>query len=120
VLLVNLGQTSVFASVTSVSVVIVYLAYLFVTVPLLWHRIRGNRAHTPDAAYFTLGRWGLPVNVVAVVFGVFMLVNVGWPRQAVYDPDGSSVLLQWSAPLSVVVVVLLGLLAYRVMRRQRG
>jgi urea carboxylase system permease len=119
VLLINLGQTSVFASVTSVSVVIVYLAYLFVTVPLLWQRLRRNPSHVPDPAYFTLGRWGLPVNVVAVVFGVFMLVNVGWPRQEVFDPDGHSWVLQYAGPLSVVVVVALGLVAYRVMRRQR-
>ena len=90
VLLINLGQTSVFTSVTSISVVIVYLAYLFVTVPRLWHRLRRSARHEADPAYFSLGRWGLPVNIVAVVFGVFLLVNIGWPRQGVYDPDGSS------------------------------
>jgi urea carboxylase system permease len=120
VLLINLGQTSVFATVTSVSVVIVYLAYLFVTVPLLWHRIRRNPAHVPNAAYFTLGRWGLPVNIVAVVFGVFLLVNVGWPRATVYDPSGQSWVLHYSAPLAVVFAVGLGLLAYKVMKRQRA
>jgi urea carboxylase system permease len=120
VLLINLGQTSVFATVTSVSVVIVYLAYLFVTIPLLVHRLRRNGAHTPDPAYFTLGRWGLPVNVVAVVFGVLMLVNVGWPRAEVYDLDGRGWVFQWAAPLSVVVIIGLGLLAYRVMQRQRA
>jgi urea carboxylase system permease len=119
VLLINLGQTSVFATVTSVSVVIVYLAYLFVTIPRLWHRFRHNQAHSPDAAYFTLGHWGLPVNIVAVVFGVFLLVDVGWPRAAVYDPAGQGWVLRYSAPLSVVVAVGLGLLAYRVMQRQQ-
>jgi urea carboxylase system permease len=118
VLLINLGQTSVFTSVTSISVVIVYLAYLFVTVPRLWHRLRRSTRHAADPAHFSLGRWGLPVNIVAVVFGVFLLVNIGWPRQAVYDPDGSSALLQYSAPLAVVVIVALGLVAYAVMRRQ--
>jgi urea carboxylase system permease len=120
VLLINLGQTSVFATVTSVSVVIVYLAYLFVTIPLLWHRIRRNPVHTPEPAYFTLGRWGLPVNIIAVVFGLFLLINVGWPRASVYDPAGQGWVLQYSAPLSVVVAVGLGFAAYRVMRRQRA
>jgi hypothetical protein len=41
VLLIDIGQASVFATVT-VFVVIVYLAYLFVTVPRLWHRSRGQ------------------------------------------------------------------------------
>jgi urea carboxylase system permease len=120
VLLVNLGQTSVFAAVTSVSVVIVYLAYLFVTVPLLVHRLRRNPAHAPDPAYFTLGRWGLPVNAVAVLFGAFQLVNVGWPRPEVYDLDARGWYFRWAALLSVAVVVGLGLVAYRVMQRQRS
>jgi amino acid transporter len=95
VLLINLGQTSVFATVTAISVVVVYLAYLFVTIPLLVQRLRRNPAHIPDSAYFTLGRWGLPVNVVAVLFGVFMLVNIGWPRAAIYDLDGRGRYFQW-------------------------
>ena len=100
--------------------VIVYLAYLFVTIPMLWHRIRRNPAHAPESANFTLGRWGLPVNIVAVVFGIFLLINVGWPRAAVYDPAGQSWVLQYSAPLSVVVAIGLGIGAYAIMRRQRA
>ena len=118
VLLINLGQTSVFTSITSISVVIVYLAYLFVTVPRLWRRLRRSSRHEADPAHFSLGRWGLPVNVIAVVFEVFLLVNIGWPRPAVYDPDGSSAVLQYPAPLAVAVVIVLGLVADAVMRRQ--
>lgn len=118
VLLINLGQSSVFASVTSISVVIVYLAYLFVTVPRLWHRLRGTGEHDAEPGHFSLGRWGLPVNVVAVLFGLFLLVNVGWPRAAVYDPDGTGWWLQYSALIAVGVIVAVGAVAYRVTRRQ--
>jgi hypothetical protein len=45
---------------------------------------------------------------------------VGWPRASVYDPAGQGWVLQYSAPLSVVVAVGLGFAAYRVMRRQRA
>jgi urea carboxylase system permease len=120
VLLVNLGQTSVFATVSAVSVVVVYLAYLFVTVPLLVQRLRRNPAHAPDPACFTLGRWGLPVNVLAVVFGVFLLVNIAWPRAAIYDLDGRGWYFRWSAVLAIVVIIGLGLVAYRVLQRQRA
>jgi amino acid transporter len=120
VLLINLGQTSVFATVTAISVVVVYLAYLFVTVPLLVQRLRRNPAHTPDPAYFSLGRWGLPVNAVAVLFGVFMLVNIGWPRAEIYDLDGRGWYFQWSAPLAILVIVVAGLVAYRFLPRNRS
>jgi len=120
VLLLNLGQSGVFASVTSVSVVIVYLAYLLVTVPLLWQRLRRHpELSVPQVGYFSLGRWGLPVNVVAVVFGVFLLVDVAWPRPEVYDPDGGHWYLQYSSLLITGGALVLGALAYTVMRRQQ-
>jgi len=106
--------------VTSVSVVIVYLAYLLVTVPLLWQRLRRHpELSVPQVGYFSLGRWGLPVNVVAVVFGVFLLVDVAWPRPEVYDPDGGHWYLQYSSLLITGGALVLGALAYTVMRRQQ-
>ena len=120
VLLLNLGQSGVFATVTSVSVVIVYLAYLFVTVPLLWHRLRRTPQHTaPEHTYFTLGRWGLPVNIVAVVFGLFLLIDVGWPREEVYDPDGGHWYLHYSSLLFTAVALGVGAIAYPLMKRQQ-
>ena len=90
VLLVNLGQSSVFAAIASVSVVIVYLAYLMVTVPALIHRLRGTSlSYGPPV--MDLGKWGIPVNLIAVVMGGLLVVNIGWPRQEVYNPAGDSV-----------------------------
>jgi urea carboxylase system permease len=123
VLLLNLGQTGVFASVTSVSVVIVYLAYTFVTVPLLYQRIKAGRhfAEPVDGpGYFTLGKWGLPVNIIAVLFGVLMLINIGWPRAEIYDPAGGHWVLQYSALLFVAGALILGGIAYAIMRNQQA
>jgi urea carboxylase system permease len=126
VLLLNLGQTGVFASITSVSVVIVYMAYLFVTVPLLVKRLRtGVRASSPYAApvagpgVFSLGRLGLPINVFAVVWGVAMVVNIGWPRKEIFDPAGGHWYLQYSAPLFVAGTVVVGFLAFKLAGSQQ-
>ncbi|MCA1822108.1 MAG: amino acid permease, partial [Pseudonocardia sp.] len=67
VLLINLGNPAAFAAVTSTSVVIVYLAYLLVTVPALRARLRRRRPVKRPGS-FSLGRWGLPVNLFAVVY----------------------------------------------------
>jgi hypothetical protein len=37
------------------------------------------------AGPFTLGRWGWPVNVVALAYGVFAIIDMIWPR-APQDP----------------------------------
>lgn len=59
------------------------------------------------------------MNVVAVLFGLFMLVDIGWPRAEIYDLDGRGWYFQRSALISMVVIIALGLVAYRVLQRQR-
>jgi urea carboxylase system permease len=114
VLLINLGNPAAFAAVTSTSVVIVYLAYLLVTVPALGARMR-RRLPLKQPGGFSLGRWGLPVNLLAVVYGVAMMVNIAWPRQAVYDPAGTSWVLQYLALLFVAVLVVVGATVHRLL-----
>ena len=111
VLLVNLGQAGVFAAITSVSVVIVYIAYLMVTVPALVHRIRGRRLDFGPGV-FSLGRWGILVNAIAVVMGAALMVNIAWPRQEVYDPDGTSWFLHYFAIIFTAGTLVVGGLAY--------
>jgi urea carboxylase system permease len=119
VLLVNLGQAGVFAAITSVSVVIVYLAYLMVTVPALVHRLRGTSlSYGPPM--MDLGKWGIPVNLTAVVMGAALCINIAWPRQEVYDPDGSSLVLQYFAAIFVVLTLIAGFFAYRVVKDREG
>lgn len=119
VLLINLGNPAAFAAVTSTSVVIVYLAYLLVTVPALRARLRRSMPSKRPGG-FSLGRWGLPVNLFAVVYGVAMMVNIAWPRQAVYDPAGTSWVLQYLALLFVAGLVVVGLVVHRTLRAQRA
>jgi urea carboxylase system permease len=115
VLLINLGNPAAFAAVTSTSVVIVYLAYLLVTGPALHARLR-RRPPIQRHGGFSLGRWGLPVNLFAVVYGVSMMINIAWPRQAVYDPAGTSWVLQYLALLFVAGMVVVGLIVHRMLR----
>ena len=52
---------------------------------LVKRRIRGTWPRPDHGPYFSLGRWGLLVNVFAVVYGAVIAVNIAWPRSAVYD-----------------------------------
>ncbi|WP_432501775.1 APC family permease [Kineococcus arenarius] len=123
VLLVNLGRAGVFTAVTSVAVVIVYLAYLLVTVPALVRRARGRRHPlAADGAQprtgFSLGRWGWPVNVVAVLFGALMVVNMAWPREEVYDPGGGHWYLRFFPQFFLLGTALAGTAFFLVRRRR--
>ncbi len=112
VLAINIGNAALFTTLTSVCIVMVYLAYLLVTVPQLLSRLRGDWnlvGVTMPAGLFSLGRWGLPVNILAVLYGAAMVINLSWPRPEVYDPSGDNGILLYSAPLMVAVVLLLGI-----------
>jgi urea carboxylase system permease len=113
---VNYGQAQLFTALTSVAVVIVYLAYLLVTVPMLIARRRGR--HETEPGQFSLGRWGTAVNTAAVCYGAFMVVNMGWPRASVYDPAGGHWYLQYFAILFCAVAGLVGLALYRTSRKE--
>ena len=57
----------------------IYLSYLIGNLALLRARLGGwPRAKAP----FSLGKWGLPINVLAIAWGGGMLVNMLWPRAA--------------------------------------
>jgi urea carboxylase system permease len=116
VLAVDIGDPSVFTALTSVCIVMLYLAYLMVTVPLLVRRLRGWPGPS-EPGRFSLGRFGLPVNIAAVAYGTLMVVNIGWPRASVYDIEGGHWYLKWFAVLFVGAVLLAGVAAFLAKRR---
>jgi urea carboxylase system permease len=107
ILLVNVGQPQIFTVVTSVAVVFIYAAYLTVTVPMLLRRFKGEwPGEGPGKGYFTLGKWGLPVNIIAVLWGTLMALNLVWPREELYGA------YPWGGVISVGLVGLGGFAYY--------
>ena len=57
----------------------IYLSYFLGNLAILRDRLRGwPRTKAP----FRLGRWGLVINIIGLVYGGAMLVNFAWPRAA--------------------------------------
>ena len=94
-LVLNVGNQRAFFVLTSVAIIMFYIAYMCVTGPLLIARLRGKWPTPEHGRYFNLGRWGLPVNLVAVIFQIGVMVNLAWPRVAVYG--GDHWYFQWGA-----------------------
>src|SRR5246127_4362009 len=86
-LVLNVGNQRAFFVLTSVAIIMFYIAYMCVTVPLLIARLRHKWPSPDHGPYFSLGRWGLPVNVLAVIFQTGVMINLAWPRAAVYGND---------------------------------
>ena len=121
-LVVNLGQSAVFTALSSLCIAMLYLAYLGVTGPLLLARLKAARgmpgAATADGTdehgkpLFSLGKWAIPLNALAVLYQVVAVVNLAWPRASVYDLTGHTWWLQWSAVLFIAITAGLGILVH--------
>jgi hypothetical protein len=125
-LAVNIGQSAIFTALSSLCIAMLYLAYLGVTAPLLAQRFRLRGAGFPPGVdedgrpLFSLGRWGIPVNILAVLFQAVMVVNLAWPRAEIYDLTGGSWWLQYSAILFIVGVLVVGAAYHLYSRRRHG
>jgi amino acid transporter len=119
ILVVNIRQPQIFTVVTSIGIIMIYLAYLGVTVPMLVARLRGKWQPAGDGK-FSLGRWGLLVNIGAVLWGTAMTVNLIWPRAAVYNATAPfHWYLKWGALLFVGIVMGGGFAYYWFVQRHR-
>jgi amino acid transporter len=116
-LVLNVGNQRAFFVLISVAIIMFYMAYLCVTGPLLIARLR-RRWPTPEhGPYFSLGRWGLLVNVLAVVFQVIVMINLAWPRAQVYG--GDHWYYQWGAFVFVGLLGGIGAAYYLLVHRGR-
>jgi amino acid transporter len=97
--------------VISLATVAVYAVYQMVVLGAFVARLRGWPRHR---ASFNLGRWGWAVNVTALLYGLFMIINLAWPRS-----PGAPWYDNYLVPVAMIVLFALGALVYFV-QRARG
>ncbi len=105
-LVINIGNQRVFVVLTSVAIILFYIAYMCVTGPMLLRRLRGEWPRKEHGPFFSLGRLGLPLNLVAVLYQTLVVINLAWPRPAVYGSDHWY--FQYGAFVFIGFVVLVG------------
>lgn len=92
-----------------------YAMFTMTTGVGLYTRLTGS--WSPSCGQLKLGRWGLPINVIAFHWSMFEFINIAWPRPYAVSPDAPWWQL-WAVPL--VLGSILGLTTlYVVMRKVR-
>lgn len=109
ILAINLQFPKVFELVTSIAILWANLAYWIVVALQLKNRIRLARVGGNPDARFSLGKWGFPVNILALLWSSFMVINVSWPRTATY---GFEWYQQYAAWIYTAGLIGLGLIIY--------
>jgi len=110
------GQYSGAGIIAIAATAMIYLSYFLGNVAILRARLKG---WPKTDAPFKLGRWGLVVNIVGLLYGGAMLINFAWPRpQSNPTPKQSGVLhlgflngvpILWTV---FVVIALIGIIYY--------
>jgi urea carboxylase system permease len=118
---INVGNQSAFLVITGIAIIMFYLAYLGVTAPMLVRRLRGEWPKPDHGPFFSLGRWGLLVNILAVAYGALVAINIAWPRNSVYNYVGHPHwYFQWSPILFIGAVIIIGTLYYFLVQRKKS
>jgi len=88
------------ARVVAWATVWVYVVYQMVVIASMVARAGG---WPKDRTVFSLGRWGWPVSIAALDYGLFMIINLSWPRStdAVWQD-------RYFMPLSLALILVLG------------
>jgi urea carboxylase system permease len=104
----------------------IYLAYFIGNLALFRARLQGWPKKT---APFSLGKWGLPLNFLALLWGGGMLINFAWPRAATNPrpnelPGTLNFHWDWlnGKPVlwtTAIVIVLVGAVYYAVAQHRR-
>jgi urea carboxylase system permease len=116
-LAVNLANQSAFLTLTSVAIIMFYLPYLAVTGSMLYRRLHGQWPRAEHGPYFSLGRWGLTINVIAVVYGALVAFEIAWPRKVVY---GTKWYFQFGAYEFIGASFLIGCAYYYFIQRHKS
>jgi urea carboxylase system permease len=78
---------------------LIYLSYFLCNLGVAMARRKGW-PHKP--AWFNLGRWGMPVNILALVYGGVMLVNVAlWTAPDLFGDFGGEGRGFWNPPINL-------------------
>ncbi len=113
-LLLGLEATAV-GSLITFGTAAIYVSFLLVAIAALIARVRGTWR---PAGRVQLGRFGLVINVAAVIWLAFETVNIAWPRSALAPPDAPWYQV-WAAPMLIGVIFVAGL-AYLTLARPRA
>jgi urea carboxylase system permease len=77
---------------------LIYLSYLLCNIGVLAARRRG---WPREKAWFSLGRWAMPVNILAIVYGAIILLNISlWADTNLFGDFGGDGRAYWNPTIN--------------------
>jgi amino acid transporter len=97
--LIYIGSRLAFYALTSLFTVAILQCYTLSIGCVLWRRI--YYPETLPYAQFSLGKWGITINIAGIVFGVWSFFWSFWPQEYPVTAEG----FNWASPLFVAALI---------------
>ena len=96
---IYIGSPVAFYAISSLGAIAYGQCYVFSVGCLLWRKIR--HPETLPKSDFSLGKWGIPVNVAAIAFSFWTFFWSAWPQTYPFTPEG----FNWASVIFIAVIV---------------
>ncbi|RLL97436.1 hypothetical protein CFD26_106440 [Aspergillus turcosus] len=98
--LINIASTTALSAILALTTSSLSISYIIPIVMMAWKRLRKEPI---TFGPFTLGRWGLAINIYAIIFGIFICTFVSFPTEIPVTATN----MNYSGPVFLGVSVLL-------------
>ncbi|ORY19759.1 GABA permease [Clohesyomyces aquaticus] len=99
--IINIGSSTAFNAFISLPALALYISYFFPIFFLFWRRVSRNHPTPIPWGPFQLGKFGIPVNILALSYIIFIVIWMPFPT--VLPVDGIS--MNYAGPLIGAVIV---------------
>jgi amino acid transporter len=89
--LINVASTTAFSALTSLAVAAWYSSFLVPASVMLYRRLTAQ-THQIQWGPFKLGRFGTPINILAIIYTVISIFFSFWPT----SPEVTASTMNWS------------------------
>ena len=97
--IINIGSTTAFNALVSLPLIALYISYF---IPILFILIRKLQGRHPQYGPFKLGHWGIPINLFAVLYILFVLSFVALPT----IKPVTAANMNYAGPLVLAVIII--------------
>ncbi|KAF2461493.1 amino acid/polyamine transporter I [Lineolata rhizophorae] len=97
--LINLGSTEAFFAIVSLATLGLYVSYVL---PILFMLMRKIKNQHPEYGPFQLGKWGIPVNIFALCYAIFIIIWLPFP--ATQPTTANS--MNYAGPILIFVILM--------------
>jgi choline transport protein len=97
--LINIGSSVAYNAVISLCTLGIMLSYILPISFFLMKKLNGS---TIEYGPFSLGRWGIPVNLFALFFATFEVIWTPWPPV----PEITAQTMNYAGPILIAIVIL--------------